>query len=337
MPYCEQCGTECNEGYQFCENCGVTLVKTQPLGKHAPLRNYVWLIAIISIFAIVSIIASIPYLNKPFFGKAIIKTKTRKAIARVQIGGSRFCIDKGRLLMQENGSYANLPLIAISKDDTGIHEGSVCNSEQLRLAVSLLEKINARGKFKGKVTAIDATSKYDRLSFVMDNGIEIIMSKKDFAEKLKVLEMLFSGNRINPEQVEYIDLRFKDIVLKEKKKEATGSPIAEEQKIISYLEKHITEYIRERDPGSSWSMGPIQFYPSGKLLVYAETGHIALHVLFEYALHEDAIMLRNLYQHARYMPDYLKHEYNLSPGDAVNYLPSQEGYKRTSRNVFESD
>jgi hypothetical protein len=119
--------------------------------------------------------------------------------------------------------------------------------------------------------------------------------------------------------------------------EVAKGPRAEEQKIISYLGKHITEYIRERDPGSSWSIGPIQFYPSGKLLVYAETGHIALHVLFEYTLHEDAIMLRNLYQHARYRPDYLKHEYNLSPDDAVNYLPSQEGYKRTSRNVFESD
>ena len=118
--------------------------------------------------------------------------------------------------------------------------------------------------------------------------------------------------------------------------EASKGPSVEEQRIISYLEKHITEYIKERDPGISWSIGPIQFYPPDKLLVYAETGHIALYVFFEYTLHRDAIKLRNLYQHARYAPDYLEGKYNLLPDDAVNYFPAGEGsYRWTPRNVFE--
>lgn len=225
MPYCEQCGTEYKEGYQFCENCGAGLVqsgirKTQPFVKHAvPMRNYFWLIAIVLIFSGLSVMASLPHLNKTFLNKLSIKAKARKPIARVQAGSSSFYVDKERMLIQYSSSSANLPVISISKDETaGIQAGSVCNSEQLRLALSLLEKINARGKFKGNVTAIDATSKYGDLFFLMSNGIEIRIGKKDLAEKLKALELLFSGKRINPEEIEYIDLRFNDIVIKEKNK-----------------------------------------------------------------------------------------------------------------------
>lgn len=158
-------------------------------------------------------------ITKRFPDKIVIKIKEREPIARVQAGGSSFYVDKERMLIQQNNSFANLPLISISKDENaGIQQGSICNSEQLRLALLLLDKINERGKLRGKVTAIDATSKYGDLFFVMDSGIEIKIGKKGFTEKLKILDELFSGIRISLEQIEYIDLRFKDIVIKERSK-----------------------------------------------------------------------------------------------------------------------
>lgn len=172
MPYCEQCGTEHKERYQFCENCGAGLIKTQPFVKHAvPMRNYFWLIAIVLIFSGLSIMASIPYLNRASFRKVAIKAKTDKPIA---------------------------------------HEPKETQS--------LLAKINSREKLRGRATAINAAGKNGRFSFFIDNSVEIIIGREDFDKRLGMLEWFLSRKDTDLSNIEYIDLRFKDIVIKNKDK-----------------------------------------------------------------------------------------------------------------------
>lgn len=214
--YCKQCNYKNEKGSKFCEKCGVILVKAKPfIQQTTPMRNYVWIIAVLFVFIILLVMISPLCLNKFFPIRNATKAVASRSIARVQTGSNSFCVDKEGTVIQQDGSSANFPMILIPKDEIAeIRTGDVFNSEQLQIALSLLRKINA--KFNCKISEIDAIDKYDGLSFLMADGPEIKIGKENFDKKLKTLKGLLSRRDINLNNIEYIDLRFKNIYLKNK-------------------------------------------------------------------------------------------------------------------------
>ena len=51
------------------------------------------------------------------------------------------------------------------------------------------------------------------IDFHLSNGLKIIVDKTDIERKMNTLAMVLSRNRLDTEQVKYIDLRFKDPIL----------------------------------------------------------------------------------------------------------------------------
>jgi cell division septal protein FtsQ len=144
--------------------------------------------------------------------KLVISLKLRKPVALVK-GGKFYPIDEEGVVLPGGSrvdALNDLPVIS-GVDMTA--RGSRAAYRNLMLALELLQEIRqTRSLANFGVTAI---SVYDpsNLIFYLKNGIEIRVGAENFRERLDLLTRALRDPRLVTENIKYIDVRFKDVII----------------------------------------------------------------------------------------------------------------------------
>jgi cell division septal protein FtsQ len=146
--------------------------------------------------------------------KLSVTMKFRKPVAIVRSGRS-YPIDEDGVVLPsvDRALLNNLPVIEgvdIRYDTRRQRQGPSAN---LRLALELLREIKG-SKFISEY-GIDAINAEDarNLSFHLANGPEIRIGSDSFGQRLDVLEKTLKDPRLILDRINYIDLRFEDVVI----------------------------------------------------------------------------------------------------------------------------
>ena len=148
----------------------------------------------------------------------LLECKKRKAVAVVRLYRF-FSVGEDAVLFESDTQGFDQPLPVITGLETkifGPKSGIRYNVKELNSALELIRQVNSIAALKNyKINKIDV-SKADNLSFYILNNIEIRIGGNDIARKVKILPSLFTHIGANINKLKYIDLRFKEPVIKYK-------------------------------------------------------------------------------------------------------------------------
>ena len=144
--------------------------------------------------------------------KLVVSLKLRRPVALVK-SGKFYPVDEDGVVLPGGSrvdALNDLPII------NGIDIRTVSTrftSRNLKLALKLLEEIRlVRSLSSLGVTAINV---YDprNMSFNLKNGVEIRIGEEKFRERLDLLGKALRDPRLAMDNINYIDVRFKDIIV----------------------------------------------------------------------------------------------------------------------------
>jgi cell division septal protein FtsQ len=137
--------------------------------------------------------------------------RERLAIARVKLADKIFLCDVNAVILPLTPSKAGLVLIGGINAPAGkARMGEVYDSIQLKTAISLLTAISAARELQSLVLVRIDVSNPERMSFLLNNGIEVITGNESLPQRLKMLAVVLSSLRSEIDKVKYIDLRFQE-------------------------------------------------------------------------------------------------------------------------------
>jgi len=121
--------------------------------------------------------------------------------------------DQGIVLFGAAVKGEELPLISGIFSRRRIVTGSVLGGESTLLALNIIKEFQNNHSFSPYVVTKIDVDDLNEIDFHLSNGLKIIVDKTDIERKMDILAMVLSRNRMDTEQVKYIDLRFKDPIL----------------------------------------------------------------------------------------------------------------------------
>ncbi len=144
----------------------------------------------------------------------LISIERRKPVAEIKVQDRFYQVDKDGFILPGYSTDSSLELPEI----VGLRESIIlrsllkeCNSDRLHYALRILKSLKENGIVKfHKVGSIDVSNSRS-IIFILDDKVEVRLKRDDCERKIKVLgESLPS---IDLDEVEYIDLRFEDVVI----------------------------------------------------------------------------------------------------------------------------
>ena len=86
-------------------------------------------------------------------------------------------------------------------------------SKELEKAIDILEMFQLSPRLKRwKLTVIEVGN-LSKIDVTVGENMHVILDQEDTRDKIELLQMLISANRIDLNKVKYIDLRFKEPVI----------------------------------------------------------------------------------------------------------------------------
>lgn len=132
-----------------------------------------------------------------------------------------FCVDEDSILFDTSGEIGQSDLPIILGLDTkifGPKSGRKYNIKELTLALNIIKELKANRRLKDyRVKTIDVANPASA-SFFMDTGLEVKLGEDDIKDKIGILAGLLIRVKNDLDNIRYIDLRFKDPVIKLKDK-----------------------------------------------------------------------------------------------------------------------
>ena len=140
----------------------------------------------------------------------------RRPIAYVKLS-RYFCVDDDLVLfdMPKEAEEIQLPLIlGLERRIFAPRLGSKVNSRELGLAVTIIKEARANQVLKDyQIKRIDVPGLNNASLFIVD-GLEVRISQDDIKAKMEILGTLLNEEKDNLDNVKYIDLRFREPVIK---------------------------------------------------------------------------------------------------------------------------
>jgi len=129
-----------------------------------------------------------------------------------------FCIDEDMALFDVSANLEgkdNLPVIlGLDTKIFGPKQGKIYNIEELALALNIIKEAKSNRVLKDyEIKSIDVTDP-SCASFFIPDGLEIKIGQDDTKDKIDILGSLLSQVKNDLNNVKYIDLRFKEPVIK---------------------------------------------------------------------------------------------------------------------------
>ena len=148
--------------------------------------------------------------------KIIVEIVNREPIAQAFYSGKYYLIDAESVILTTGSSLKDKDvclLIGVEGQTGKVAIGKRCWTENFKEAMRLLQAIerSSLSSYLGEC-AIDCTDTKNMLLFT-DQGLEIRMGKGEYKEKLAHLARAFSRLKDETRNVEYVDLRFDDVVI----------------------------------------------------------------------------------------------------------------------------
>lgn len=136
----------------------------------------------------------------------------RVPIAKIKSHGY-FPIDRTGMVLSPEIKTEKLPIITGFSIWLSPKVGTSLENPQVRNAFLLIDALGESAILSDyAVSAIDV-SNYRNLSFYLENGIEVKIGSEDFLDRLNRLKATFAKPELDKENIKYIDLRFKDVVI----------------------------------------------------------------------------------------------------------------------------
>ena len=153
-------------------------------------------------------------MTRKFPDRILVLARKRAPFAQVYIQNKTFLIDdQGIILFGAPEKGEELPLISGIFSRRRITTGSALGGESTLLALNIIKEFQNNHSFSPYVVKKIDVDNLKEIDFHLSNGLKIIVDKTDIERKMNVLAMVLSRNRLDTEQVKYIDLRFKDPIL----------------------------------------------------------------------------------------------------------------------------
>ena len=153
-------------------------------------------------------------ITKKFPNKILVSARKRAPFAQVYIQNKTFLIDdQGIVLFGAPGKEEELPLISGIFSRRRISTGSVLGGESTLLALNIIKEFQNNHSLSSYVVKKIDVDNLKEIDFRLSNGLKIIVDKTDIERKMDTLALVLARNRLDTEQVKYIDLRFKDPIL----------------------------------------------------------------------------------------------------------------------------
>jgi len=124
-----------------------------------------------------------------------------------------FPIDRTGMVLPPDTKTGKLPIIMGLSMWLRPKVGMELNNPQIESAFLLIDALRENSWMSGyTVSAIDV-SNYKNLSFYLESGIEVKIGSEDFIARLNRLKATLAKPGLDKENIKYIDLRFKDVVI----------------------------------------------------------------------------------------------------------------------------
>jgi len=136
----------------------------------------------------------------------------RVPVARIE-SHEYFPVDRTGMVLSPEVESKKLPVITGFSIWLNPRAGERLESRQLESAFLLVDALKERPPSSAwSVNSINVTN-YRNLSFYLSNGIEVKIGQEDFPGKLRMLEETLRRRGLNKDNIKYIDLRFRDVVI----------------------------------------------------------------------------------------------------------------------------
>ena len=144
--------------------------------------------------------------------KLQINVTARIPVAKIK-SREYYPVDRSGMVLSPNIKTGNLPILIGFSMWFRPRVGEVVDNPQISNAFLLIDDLD-KSSFSSKynVTAIDV-SNYANMLLYLENGIEIKIGGEDFLNRLKMLKDTLSNPNLDKENIKYIDLRFKNVVI----------------------------------------------------------------------------------------------------------------------------
>jgi len=151
-----------------------------------------------------------------FPNQIVIEFKNRMPFARFATSRANGIIDaKGYVIAEGISGRDLLPIITgFSFSGDGVKIGRAISSKELTIAIKIIEEfshITALSSYQIKKIDVKNLSK---INFYLTDQLNIILDKDNIKEKLQLLSVVLSRVKLDIEKIRYIDLRFKEPVIK---------------------------------------------------------------------------------------------------------------------------
>lgn len=146
-----------------------------------------------------------------------IVAQKRKPALQLQ-GRSKVLVvdEQGVVLSALNKTSNKLPLL---KGVGGVRDnviGKTIGGDKLEVALSILDRFEKEVALRPyQILQIDV-SNLSKIHFGLSNGLSIIVDSLRIDHNIRVLGMLVTDEKIKPEEINYVDLRFKEPVVGKK-------------------------------------------------------------------------------------------------------------------------
>ena len=160
--------------------------------------------------------------DHPVIRRAVVKRVFPNALAidivsRVPVCKVRshkdFPVDRAGVVLEPGREAGDVPVITGLSMWLKPRVGEKIKNRKLENAFLLLDALSENPVPRGyRVTAIDVAN-HKNLYFYLENGIGVKIGGEKFAERLKMLKTILAKPDLNSDDIKYIDLRFKGVVI----------------------------------------------------------------------------------------------------------------------------
>lgn len=153
-------------------------------------------------------------ITKKFPNTILVLAKKRAPFARVYIQNKTFLIDdQGVVLFGSPENGEEFPLISGISSHRRITTGSLLGGERTLVALNVIKEFQGNHTLSSYALKKVVVDNLKEVNCHLSSGLKIIVDKNDIKRRMDTLAFVLARNRLDVDQVKYIDLRFRDPVL----------------------------------------------------------------------------------------------------------------------------
>ena len=155
-------------------------------------------------------------LLKRFPDQIVVITKKRTAFAEVRIKNKEIIVDGQGVILSMGlpASPPDLPLIVgINPEKTWSTPGRQLQGQDSKTALALIKTFRSNKYLSVyKILRIDVTN-LSQIEFYLTDTLKVIVDQNNIFDKIQMLSLMLSQAKLKLEEVNYIDLRFKEPII----------------------------------------------------------------------------------------------------------------------------